>query len=170
MPRNPEPDRPAPAPAQVVGPVIQDLAAARLGRAFVPLVLLVLFGLGGILRGGGAEAFLLAVGGPVSAGAMLAFGMRVAHAAFGRPRRPWMAWAAVAGVLPPTYGIWVLAWLGLRRLAAGGGAPNLLVGLVLASLGFWVLRSWLRIVELQRLAEAMTLPVGDTPGGEAEGP
>lgn len=145
----------------MVGPAIQELAAARLGRAFVPLAFLLLFGLGGVLTEGGTVSFLLAVGAPLSAGVMLAFGLRVVQAAFGRPRRTWMIWVPVAAVLPPTYGIWVLAWLGLRRVATADGVTDAVAGAALAGLGFWLLRSWLRIVELHRLAEVMSLPTPD---------
>ena len=156
MPEAPPPGSPPP-PGQVVGQAIQNLAASRLGRGFIPLALLLLVGLGLILTEGGGVGFMLALGAPLSAAAMLAFGQRVVQSAFGRPRRPWMAWAAVAGLLPPAYGIWVMAWLGLRGLAAATGPTDMVVAGVDAVLGFWSLRSWLRIVELQRLAEAMTL-------------
>lgn len=165
MPAPPDAPGPAPSPQQVVGGAVQELAATRLGRAFVPLTLLLLMGLGGILTGRGTESFLVAIGAPLSAGAMLAYGLRVAEWAFGRPRRAWMAWSAMAGILPPTYGIWVLAWLGLRGVAMGGGLAPVSAGVVSTALGFWTLRSWLRIVELQRLAEAMTLQL---PSGQGE--
>lgn len=152
------PDPAAAAPA--VGAAIQRMAAVRLGRAFVPLALLLLVGVGRMLTGGGG--LVLALGAPLAAGAMLAYGLRVVQTAFGRPRRGWMTAALAAGVIPPTYGIWVLGWLGLRTLADGGGATALLSGGLMALLGGWVVVGWLRILELARLAEVMAL------GGGAE--
>lgn len=144
-------------PTQVVGRAIQAMAAARLGRAFVPLALLLLLGLGEMLaRTGG---FVLAVGAPLSAGALLAYGLRVVQRAFGRPHKLWMVGAGVVGFLPPVFGVYVLGWLGLRGVAQGGGVASVLGGVLFAGLGVWVLRSWMQLLELHRLAETMTLGV-----------
>lgn len=145
-----------PAPARVVGPAIQNLAAARLGRGFVPLAFLVLVGLARIVSADGG-GIAVAVGALASAAAMLAFGQRVVRTAFGHPRRPWMAWAAAGGLVPPTYGVWVLGWMGLREMAVASGPLAILGGVVTAALGLWVVRGWMKIVELQGLADAMTL-------------
>lgn len=146
-----------------VAHAIQRLAAARLGRAFVPLGVLVGMGVAQALTGRGG--LLLAAGAPLAALAMLGYGLRVVQGAFGRPRRPWMALAALASVVPPAYALWVLGWLGLRGLASAGGifsggwaAAHLLVGI-------WLLRGWMRLLELSRLAEAMSAaaPAGEGP-------
>ncbi|GMV06118.1 MAG: hypothetical protein AMXMBFR53_23940 [Gemmatimonadota bacterium] len=150
---------------QVVGRAIQDLAAVRLGRGFVPLALLFLLGLGQMLaRSGG---FVLAAGAPLSAGAMLAYGMRVVQRAFGRGGRPWMAAAAAAGLVPPAFGVYVLGWEGLRGVAQASGFASGAAGLLLAVLGTWVLRAWMQILELRRLADTMALGALDA-GDEAE--
>ncbi len=148
-----------------VGQAIQRLAAKRLGRAFLPLALLFLTGLGRMLSA--HEGFLLAAGAPLSAGAMLAYGLRVVERTFGKPPRPWMALAVVGGVVPPAYGLWVLGWEGLRTLASGGGLSAVVVGVLMSVLGVWVLRAWVRILELNRLAEVMAL--GGSDGGDAGG-
>lgn len=153
-------------PHQIVGEAIQNLAAKRLGRGFLPLGALLLLGLGTLVTTGGRAAFALAVGAPVSAGAMLAFAQRVVRRAFGHPWERWMAWAAVAGLTPLGYGLWVMAWLGLRGLARAGGITDVLMAVVCAGLGVWTLRSWMRIVELQRLAEVMSVAAP----GEREDP
>jgi len=140
--------------AQSVGRAVQKLAAARLGRAFMPLALLFLVGVGTALRGG--EGVVLGAGAPLSAGAMLGYGLRAVQRSFGRPVRPWMKLAVAGGVIPIAYGLWVFGWLGLRTLATGG-LIGTVSGLVHAGLGFWTLRAWLKIVELDRLAQAMSL-------------
>ena len=154
-PSGPLPD----AAVQTVGQAIQKLAAKRLGRAFVPLALLFLGGLGRMLAT--REGFILAAGAPLSAGAMLAYGLRVVARAFGKPSRPWMTLALAGGVVPPAYGLWVLGWEGLRTLASGGGFRTVIAGLLLSLLGAWVLRAWVRILELSRLAEVMALGASD---------
>ena len=64
-------------------------------------------------------------------------------------------------MLPPAFGIWVLGWLGLRAVAEGAGLVGVMSGLVLAGLGIWVLRGWVQILELHRLAETMALDLSD---------
>ena len=143
------------AAVQTVGLAIQKLAAKRLGRAFTPLTLLFLGGLGQMLATG--EGFLLAAGAPLSALAMLAYGLRVVQRSFGKPRRLWMALAVAGGIVPTAYGLWVLGWGGLRALASAEGIVAVAVALVTSVLGLWVLRAWVRILELSRLAEVMAL-------------
>ena len=148
---------------QAVGRAIQGLAAARLGRAFMPLTTLFVLGVWKMLSGGGG--LVLAVGAPLSAGAMLAFALRVVERAFGRPPRPWMSLAVPAGAVPFTFGLWVLGWLGLRGLAAGAGMLSVLEALLFSVLGAWMLHAWLKVLELDALAETMTLGLTDD-GGE----
>ena len=155
------PDLP-PTVLQVVGKAIQDLAAARLGRAFVPLALLCLVGVGRMVTGsGGLE---LALGAPLVAGAMLGHGLRVVQRAFGRPPKAWMAVAGVAGVLPLAFGVYVLGWRGLRTLGAFDGLLGVGSGLFFTVVGIWVLRSWVKLLELGRLADTMVM--GDGFGGD----
>ena len=149
-------------PAQTVGRAIQGLAAARLGRTFLPLALLFLIGLGQMLTTEGG--LTLAAGAPLAAGAMLAYGLRAVHMAFGRAPRPWTTLAGGGGVIPPAFGIWVLGWLGLRSAAEAEGPVGVTAGLVLAALGVWVLRGWVQIRELHRLAETMALGLSDDTG------
>lgn len=86
---------------------------------------------------------------------MLAPGLRVVQRAFGRPRRWWMRLASVGSLVPPALSLWVIGWLGLRRLAHWSRPGPVLAGLAWSVLGAWVLKSWLRIVELERLAVVM---------------
>ncbi len=147
------------APRQAVASAIQDLVAARLARGFLPVAVLFLAGLAELVWRGWDElaAWLLPGGALVAAAAMLAHGLRVVQEAFGRPRRVWMSLAAWASVLPLGYGLWVLGWWGLRRLAMGGGLAGLATGILFAGLGTWVLRAWMRLVEAGQLARLMTV-------------
>lgn len=160
---SPAADEPA-APDQVVGRAIQDLTAKRLGRAFLPLGVLTLAGLARLLVGGPGrpEPWVLLLGGPASAAAMLAYGVRGVQRAFGRPRRGWMRLAAVGGLVPPAFGLYVLGWLGLREMARGGAAA-LAIGALLAALALWTLGGWLRLLEVQRLADTMAGIGGASP-------
>jgi hypothetical protein len=98
---------------------------------------------------------------------MLAYAQRIVQRAFGRPDRPWMSVAGVAGVVPPSFGLWVLAWPGLRALAGGGGLLASASALAMCALGAWALRAWLKIQELHALAETMSLglPTDGEQGG-----
>lgn len=148
-----------------VGRAIQKLAAARLGRAFIPLAVLLLLGVAQIalLRGG----MLLAGGAALSAAAMLAFGLQVVNRAFGRGNRAWMAVATAAGLVPAAYSLWVLGWLGLQGVATAEGLFAGSWAALHLLLGIWLVRRWLQILELSRLAETMALAL---PGDGSEGP
>ncbi len=147
----------SPTPRQVVGKAIQDVTAARLGRGFVPLGLLCLAGLVQLAGSGagGSGAWALALGAPLTGAAMLAFGLRVVQRALGRKHRAWMSAAMLGSLIPPMFALYVLAWRGLRGLALGGGPVPVLLAATYSVIGVWVLRSWMRVVEVQRLARVM---------------
>jgi hypothetical protein len=164
---------PALEPQQVVGGAIQRLAAVRLGRAFLPLGVLLLIGLGEMIAGRvpGLDPFLLAVGAPASAGAMLAYGLGVVQRAFGRPPA-WWPFAMMGGLVPLAFGVYVLAWRGLRLVARWDGITGVLTGIFFSLLGYWILRACQRLSELETLATVMSLggsTVEETPRGATRG-
>jgi len=135
---------------------VQDLTAARLGRGFVPLAALFVWGLAQVLltpmEAGG---WVLLVGAPCTAGIMLGHGLRGVKRAFGRPVQGWMGLLGPAALLPPLFGLYVACWRGLRTVA-GGGVEAVVVGLVMTALGLWSLRSWLKVLEVGRLGDTMS--------------
>jgi hypothetical protein len=148
-----------PPAAQVVGTAIQNLMAARLGRAFLSVAAVGLVGLGRALLETPpvGDAWALAAGALATAAAMLAYGQRVVQRALGRTARPWMGAALVGSLVPPVYGVYVVGWHGLRGIAEGGGGGAGLHAILLTGAGVWVLRSWMRIVEIERLAGVMAM-------------
>ena len=149
---------PVRAAGEVVGRAIENLAAARLARAFIPLAAVCLAGVAQALSGLRVEeGMALALAAPVAAGASLAYALRVVQKAMGRKHRPWMTLAAIASVVPPGLAIYVIGWRGLREVAAWSGPSAVAAGLGFVALGAWTLRAWLRILELQRLSKAMGL-------------
>jgi len=149
-------------PAAAVAGAIHNLVVARLGRAFIPLGLVCLVGLREMLSGV-ASGWRLALGAPITSGAMLSYGMRVVQRAFGRPVRPWMTVATAASLVPPAFGLYVFGWTGLREVAGWKGLGTGIAGILLAALGAWVLHAWLRLLEVRRLADVMTAGGFDTP-------
>jgi len=144
---------------KAIGVAIQDLAAARMGRAFVPLAVVFVVGIIRLVMG--ADSGLWAAGGALLTGvATLAFGLRISQLAFGRPSRLWMVLARIGGLIPLSFGPYLFGWLGLRAVAAGGGWIEVATGVLFTVLGFWTMRSWMRVVELERLAETMTSAAG----------
>lgn len=145
-------------PEQVVGIAVQDLAAARLGRGFLPIVGALAIGVAQLFTQGlgSREAILLVVGAPLSAGAMLAHGLRIVQRAFGRPARPWMVAASLGTVLPPSFGLYLFGWRGLREIAVGGGFGAVALGVLFTALGLWALTTWMKLNELLPLARTMT--------------
>jgi len=153
-------------PQQVVGVAVQKLAAARLGRGFVPLAILLPAGVAQMLRDGYAtpSAMILVVGAPLVALAMLAYALRIVQRAFGRPARAWMSLAMVGSLLPPTFAVYVFAWPGLRMLFGGGGLSGFASAVLFTVLGAWVLRSWMKVVQVERLARVMSMNLDDGEG------
>lgn len=162
MDARPESDSSRPEARRAVGRAIQNLMAARLGRAFIPLALL--FGWGcAILYGGGAV--WVALGALLTSGAIMAHGLRIVQLALGRPRRAWMSVAAAAALVPPVYGTFLLGWEGLRALATATDAGTLVPAVLFVVLGLWVLRNWVKIVEIHRLARTMAITQVEDGGG-----
>lgn len=141
---------------KVVATAVQDLVAKRLGRGFVPLASLFVVGIAQRLVAPSGGALWLSLGALAAAGAMLAYGLRISQRAFGRPHRAWMSWAMLGSLVPPLFSLYVLAWLGLRRMAAGEGLTGLAVGIAFAAMGTWAMRCWMKVVEVERLAQVMT--------------
>ena len=146
----------------LVGQAIQNLAAARLGRAFIPLGLLFLVGVGEMMAG--VRGWALAGGAPLAAGGMLAHSLRVVQRAFGRPQRLWMVLAPGAGVFPLLLGVYVFGWRGLRALSAFDGVGELGAALFFTVVGLWVLRGWMKLLELAHLTDSMIM--ADGTGGD----
>jgi len=150
------------APRQAVATAIQDLVVARLGRGFIPLAVLFLGGVAELVSQDGVSHGLgLSLGALASAGAMLAYGLRVVQRAFGRDEHIWMSLAMWGSLVPFAFALYVLGWLGLRMLATGGGVMGFVAGIAFAAMGVWVLRCWMRVVEVERLARIMTLDLDE---------
>lgn len=142
-------------PRAVVAGAIQNLTAARLGRAFIPLALLFAMGAVGF-AGSGRTGLWTAIGALGTSAVMLAYGLRTVQRSLGRSRRTWMSLAMLASVVPPGYGLWVLGWRGLRALTDSTDPSGLVMAILYVALGVWVLRTWMGIVEIERLARVMS--------------
>jgi hypothetical protein len=139
-----------------VATAVQDLVAARLGRGFVPLAILFVTGIAEKIVAPGFSVPALSLGAVAAAGTMLAYGLRISQRAFARAERAWMAWAMVGSLVPPIFGLYVLAWRGLRQIASGSGPAGVAAGIAFAGIGVWAIRSWMKVVEVERLAQVMT--------------
>ena len=96
--------------------------------------------------------------------ATLAYGMRTVQRVAGRPPRVWMTLALVGSVVPPGFGLWILGWEGLRPIALGPAGAGWLVAILHLWLGVWVLRTWMKVLEIERLAQIMLLNPPDLGG------
>jgi hypothetical protein len=141
---------------RAVREAIQSLMAARLGRGFVPLAILFATGVVGALRDA-SSGTPLALGAIAASSAMLAYGLRIVQNALGRPHRAWMSMAMVGSIAPPAFALYVLGWLGLRGMAVAESAQGVGLAILYLGMGVWVLRRWMAVVEIERLAEAMVL-------------
>lgn len=161
MDLRPESDRPSSDARLAVGRGIQNLMAARLGRAFIPLTFL--FGWGAVILQRGGAAWVV-LGALITSATMMAHGLRTVQLALGRPRRAWMTATVGAALVPPIYGVFVLGWKGFRSLATASDWGSLLPAILFVVLGGWVLYCWMKIVEIDRLARTMTLNLDDGGG------
>ncbi len=141
---------------------------SRLGRGFMPLALLGVGGFVQLVTAGFAspDGLELVIGALATAGAMLSYGLRIVQNAFGRERKPWMSAARLGGWVPPLFALYLLGWRGLRGLVGGGGVDGTVLAILFTATGVWVLRSWMKVVEVERLARVMALNM-DEEGGPA---
>jgi hypothetical protein len=99
---------------------------------------------------------------------MLVYGLRAVHKAMGRRGGGWMAITGLAGLVPWAFGVYVLGFRGLRPL---GGLfstfepVNLVASLIFLALGLRVLWAQGKLVELQRLADTMSMAVPEEEEG-----
>ena len=134
---------------------IQTLMAARLGRAFVPLGILFAVGFLRVILSP-PSGLIVPVGSVITVLATLGYGMRVVQRALSRPARAWMGVALVTSVIPPSYALYLVGWEGLRLLSFSS-PTQFAVAILHAALGVWVLRSWMQVVEIERLARIMLM-------------
>lgn len=144
----------------VVGPAIQNLAARRVARIFVPLVGLLLVGaLGAVLREPpSVERLFVTLGAAASGAAVVLQALAAVRRGFGTPTGRWMRLATVAGVFPYLYGVYTLVLRGVRPLAGlfdAFGWWNLLEGVAFVLLSGRLLWALWGLLEVQRLAVVM---------------
>ena len=150
-------------PGEVVAASIRSIAAGRLGRAFLPVGLLVACAGGGFALGSlsGRVVLGMVLGAPLVVGAFLAMGQGAVRHAAGWPSTGLWAVSGAAWLVPWAWGVWVLVVAAVLpgRVALGGAAwPQLGVALACGVLAARVLRDSVRIGELRRLADAMRVP------------
>jgi hypothetical protein len=146
----------------VIAGGIETLVARRLGRAFVPLGLLFTVGALELAFAQSPILGLLTAGGAVlTAMEMLGYGLRITRRTLGEPTDLWMDLVLIASVLPLLFATWVVAWRGLRGMARSGFAPGLALPVVMTLVGAWVLGSWMKLVEVERLAQVMVVHTSD---------
>lgn len=146
-----------------IADAIQNLMAARLGRSFRPLALLCVVGAVGIL-GGPGPGLPLALGAILASAEMLGYGLRIVQSALGRPKRLWMYLASWASLFPALFGGgYVFGWLGLRGLTVTPFGVGWLGPILFVVSGVWVVRSWMQVAEIERLAKVMMLNVEGGP-------
>jgi hypothetical protein len=142
-------------PVRAVEGAIQNLMAARLGRAFVPLALAFVLGFVRVLLSPPADVWV-PIGAALSVLATLGYGLRVVQRALSRPSRAWMTLAQLGSLIPLGYALYLLGWEGLRLLSFSS-LPQFAIATLHTVLGVWVLRSWMKVVEIERLAQIMLM-------------
>jgi len=154
-------------PGSVVAPVIRDLAARRLARGYLALVVLATVSLAELaLRGDVRGAVLLTLAGTGASGVgMLAMGMNTVRRAFGEPARLWGFGAALGSIVSYLFSVWLFGFRGLRDLALGdSGLLGVAFALLYFGFGLRLLRDVLRVGAVRQLAGAMAVPAPEEAG------
>ncbi len=150
------------------GRLVLDLLADQLGHSLLPLALLLLAGLVmGFDTGFRATgALVLVAGSLVSATGMVVTGWPSLRRAYGL-RADWMPRAAVAGIVPFIFGLYVVfiagAWHAIRDFSVSGVGAALFFLLA----GFWYLRGYSRLASLIDAIERTLAAVEGVPAGRA---
>ena len=143
-------------PTAGVRDAVQNLMAARLGRAFLPLGVVGAVHFGRILVGV-PGALWVALGAVFATLTTLAYGLRVVQRALERPQRLWMTVAGATNLIGPAFGLYLLSWEGLGRIAPATEPLTVVVAILHVGLGVWVLRTWWQVMEIERLARIMLM-------------
>lgn len=161
---------PAPRVLPGVGPALRDLAARRLARSYIVILLatalgIVELGLGPLAGLDTRAALWIVAGAPVAAACLLGLGWTGVRRGAGDVPAPWMTVASGAGFLPSLWGLYLLALPGLRRLATESGALAWILGLAWAVLGLRVMLDTVRVREVGRLGHFMAIPAPEEEEG-----
>lgn len=146
------------APEDARGSYAQALLLGQGGRATIPLGLLLAAGIFLGLRDGsvGLEPIFLIVGSVVSAVAMLLYALPSVLVAYGRAPRPWMAAAALAGLVPYIFGVAVIFGIGMIRPLVVFSLAGAAEAVFFLLIGFWFLRDYSLMAALgARIDEVM---------------
>jgi hypothetical protein len=149
--------------SEVVASSIRAIAAGRLGRAFLPVTLLVACAAAGFALGSlsGRVVLGIVLGAPFVVGALLVMGQGAVRHAAGWPSTGLWAVSGAAWLVPWGWGVWALVVAGVLpgRVALGADAwLQLAVALACGVLAARVLRDSVRIGGLRALADAMIVP------------
>lgn len=146
---------------EVVGPAIQDYATRRIARATLTLVLVGVVALVEWVLSGLTDpvSFVVLLGVPASAAALVALGYRGVQQGFGRTPTGVLRLGGLLGIIPFANGLWIFGIAGLRRVADGGpGMGRWILAAVYVVLGLRLLRDTLRVHEVASLAHTMLHP------------
>ena len=67
--------------------------------------------------------------------------------------------------VPPGFALYVLLWRGLRFFVVGSGVSGVVTSIFFTVMGVWAMRSWMRVVEVERLSLVMVRGVEGEAGG-----
>lgn len=143
-------------PSAGVRDAVQNLMAARLGRAFLPLAVVGAVHFGRIVVGV-PGALWVALGAVAATLTTLSYGLRVVQRALERPDRLWMSVAGATNLIGPAFGLYLLGWEGLGRMTLGAEPLTIVLAILHVAFGVWVLRTWWQVMEIERLARIMLM-------------
>jgi hypothetical protein len=132
----------------------QRATVDQIGRASLPLVIIVLFSLTQGIRFGFATSdyLFLLLASMISGSAMFFFGLLEIHKAMGEEKRPWMFFAALGGFVPYLFSLYLIGVRGiwsLTQLRQGASVSLIVASVSFVLLGYWFLRAYWRLTEIR---------------------
>ncbi len=150
--------------AQEFGKFVQRSTSLTMGKASWPLLAFVAISGIQTIRVGISSNYLWLGAGAIVAGVTTFFyGLISVQRAYGKPKQPWMGLAAVGGIAPYLYSLYVVGYWGiwsLREIGMSSFAWPIVKSGFFILLGYVFLKSYYHLTEIGRKVDGV-ISIGD---------
>ena len=157
-------------PGEDFGGKIQRETARTLGPAIVAVAVILVLAIVQSVKFGfrAPDYIVLIIGSVVSMVVMFGYGLTSIMRAYGSPMKPWMGLAAIGGMLPNLFFLYVFIYRGIWYLAVpilinGFSYIPILHELVFCTLSLYSLRQFLKITEMGREVNTLIKTARESP-------
>jgi len=155
-------------PGEDFGVKIQRETARTIGPAIVAVAIILVLTIVQSVRFGfrTPDYIVLIIGPVVSMVVMFGYGLTSIMRAYGSPMKPWMGLAAIGGMLPNFFFLYVLIYRGIWCLAVPiliNGFSFIFQELVFCTLSLYSIRQFLKITEIGRQVDTILRTAEESP-------